>query len=235
MLFKLTSYPEDYQFLNWEIMDVSCVVLYFVFKGRNAWQNTWVQKYSPDCFYLTLEAAKAYSEKNRTNGTRFYIIQTPALALHTAGATFLITQVNTETPLSCYEFITSNSTQDRSALIKSLKRCSLYTGATVGRAIKSLSESGGFLRSPLAQGEKIIHLSFPIFSSPFDRCVTDDLKSLRSTSTGPRYYLTWQDYTIHRKATAILRIKKYIDEFSKLFKLNKKEINPLSLDRHPLY
>jgi hypothetical protein len=45
--------------------------IYYVSSGRNAWWSTWVKQYNSGCMHTTLDGAKKYAEKMRTNGSVF--------------------------------------------------------------------------------------------------------------------------------------------------------------------
>lgn len=78
------------------------VKLFFLIRGRNAWHSTWVQHYSPGAMTTDLQSALNNAEKRRTQGSAFYIDEWPALAIDTEAGVFLITQINTKTPLAHY-------------------------------------------------------------------------------------------------------------------------------------
>jgi len=76
--------------------------LYYLFKGRNAWHSTWINRYSDGCMHTSLVAAKKSAEKQRKSGTRFFIQELPVLILAAQENVLLVTQINCENVLLNY-------------------------------------------------------------------------------------------------------------------------------------
>jgi hypothetical protein len=84
------------------LTQVQAVQIYYIIDGRNAWWQTWVQRYRQDCMQLSLPESRDVCERKRVQGTVFRITQLPAIAFRTSlhGTALLITQINTNSPLS---------------------------------------------------------------------------------------------------------------------------------------
>jgi hypothetical protein len=81
----------------WQVLPVQ---LYYVIEGRNAWWQTWTQRYRQDCMQEYLTSAKKICERKRVQGTVFRITQLPALAFRSDVGTLFISQINTDAPFS---------------------------------------------------------------------------------------------------------------------------------------
>lgn len=94
------------------ISKVRQVKLFFVHWGRNAWHSTWTDSYSNYSFFINLDAAKDFCEKNRCQGTSFRILQIPALAIYTKDKLICVIEINTITPLADFN-LKSFSSQEQ--------------------------------------------------------------------------------------------------------------------------
>lgn len=92
------------------IISIEAIQLYFVTSGRNAWHKKWIKRYKPGSMNLTLAAAKNYAESLRTNGSVFYIQVLPAVLITTPNENYIVTQINTDSPLLDYSCIAQRYT-----------------------------------------------------------------------------------------------------------------------------
>lgn len=89
---------------NQNIINVKLVELYYVYEGRNAWHSTYSTHFTDKCMHPNLESAKEYCENCRVQGSVFHIIKLPALAISTHHITLLVTEINTNMPLSRFSY-----------------------------------------------------------------------------------------------------------------------------------
>jgi hypothetical protein len=75
------------------------VKLVYVWRGRNTWSGwgTWYYKRSSFCADLT--SARHVAERNRVQGTRWYLRELPACLLTGQRYSLLLTEINTDYPL----------------------------------------------------------------------------------------------------------------------------------------
>lgn len=97
-----------YEDITDELRDVAyhaCLtkVIYAV-DGRNAWYNTWVKRYYPSTYSLSLEDTKRMVEKKRVQGSTWSIKEVPAIAFIGHNYALLVTQINTNDILKKYPF-----------------------------------------------------------------------------------------------------------------------------------
>jgi hypothetical protein len=76
------------------------VKLYYISYGRNAWNSTWIQRYTQGCMHLSFASASAYAESRRTQGTVFYVRELPALCFTGDGPALFVTEINSKHPLA---------------------------------------------------------------------------------------------------------------------------------------
>jgi len=82
------------------------VKVYFLIYGRNAWNTTWIQKYSTGCMHSSLSAAKLAAEKKRVQGSVFSIEELPAIQFINPERSIIITEINNPSTLNLYREIT---------------------------------------------------------------------------------------------------------------------------------
>ena len=93
----------DFKGSGEEVKNVIICVLYYVYEGRNAWHSTWVNKYSNGCMHESLNSAKNHCEKLRKQGSVFYISQLPCIVFRSLQKALIVTEINSENPLSYYK------------------------------------------------------------------------------------------------------------------------------------
>lgn len=77
-------------------------IIYYVYTGRNAWHSTWITRYSNGCMHNSLQSARAFCERRRVQGTVFNILELPCLVFRSNNSALIVTEINTENPLSGY-------------------------------------------------------------------------------------------------------------------------------------
>lgn len=187
------------------------VKLYFVHNGRNAWHSTWTQKYHPDCIHLSMQSAKAYCEKHRNNGTVFYILEMPALELHSGSSTVLITQINAASPLAGYTATTGialDEDQQDDALPSGLR---WRVGDPLNAVANSFLPDSDAWPAPPPSDEKIIILGCVVLKSPLMPLAGMELRSWKSWSAGARHPLQWKDHAIRRSCRGIFSILEQVN------------------------
>ena len=77
-------------------------LLYFLSRGRNAWHSTWINNYWNGCMHAELISAKSAAERQRKQGSVFYIYEQPALLIRNCFGVIAIVEINSERPLARY-------------------------------------------------------------------------------------------------------------------------------------
>ncbi|WP_332399370.1 hypothetical protein [Vibrio metschnikovii] len=85
---------------NGHLNNVKQISVYYVYTGRNAWHSTYIRTYTNSCMHPNLQSAKDYCENKRVQGTVFHIFKIPALAFYTKYQTLIVTEINSNIPLS---------------------------------------------------------------------------------------------------------------------------------------
>ena len=83
-----------------KVGDVSAGLLYYLFSGRNAWHSTWITRYTEGCMHGDLQGAKDTAERQRKQGSVFYIAELQALIIKSAAGVLAVTEINSGRPLS---------------------------------------------------------------------------------------------------------------------------------------
>ena len=97
------SYDPESPLSTNEVRGCYLCKLYFVSYGRNAYNWTWTSKYpGDDAFHKSREAAQEHAERQRVQGSRFYIDEIPALAFPITNTSLVVTEINTSLPFERY-------------------------------------------------------------------------------------------------------------------------------------
>lgn len=185
---------------------VGCKVWY-VYDGRNAWHSTWVHKYRSGCFHLNVDSAKQFCEKNRKQGSIFYIEQIPALEIDCDHGSLFITQINTTDPLHGYSIHASDMQPHiASGFLKDEIKKDLSIGAYLIQAATSFDRSSRFWIDPPPVKNSLVELwldnslkvniaksgeIFVIKNENPDLLDSEPLKGFTSKSVGKNRPLTW--------------------------------------------
>ncbi|MDE2384192.1 MAG: hypothetical protein KGO53_06195 [Alphaproteobacteria bacterium] len=207
---KLTRFEESKfpKFANAKLQSVKAVQLYYLHHGRNAWHSTWVQQYSDGCLHCDLSSAKGLAERSRTQGSVFYIRQTPALLFKCQVGDLLVTQINTTQPLSGYSPNALTRLAPTSTAINGAMDCYIAEGAPIIGVAKSFHPSSRFWITPPPLNNSILIVATSDAGAQYDDVNKNRKKNMQSFSNGRNVPLGWsqipQEDTVTSKfATAI--------------------------------
>lgn len=176
-----------------KLRSVEACILYYLYNRRNAWHSTWSTRYTAGCMHTSLDSAKATAERQRTQGSVFYISEIPALLFRSAQGALAVTQINDTLPLKEYS---PDATTGEVALgvkkIRGALDCYLVPGAPMLGVALSFDASSRFWRQrPNAVNSvKIVASSAPgedFLPVPRRR------RRWRSASYGGVYALSWYE------------------------------------------
>lgn len=163
-----------------EFHECRAVKLHYLIYGRNAWNTTWVTKYSPGCMNPTFDSAKAEAEKKRVQGSVFYIREVPALQFISKKLCIFITEINTDSPLKNFLEVSEQPN------ITLMDVYSHFTSERPNSIIRLIWRNTEFSR----QNGKMC-LVRNNFNSLETIASSRELKGYKSYSNGKGYYLGW--------------------------------------------
>ena len=137
---------ERAEFFDWtgnkrtSVCTVFLTKVFYFFKGRNAWHTTWVQTYSGNTFYLTLDKAKQAIEPLRAQGSTWTIRELPALALMAEKICLIVCEINTNKPLTEFENEFENNGVSAISLLRLNRRFKTSRANSVMRFVASSNE-----------------------------------------------------------------------------------------------
>ncbi len=182
--------------------------IYYVSSGRNAWHSTWVKQYNPGCMHSTLQSAKNYAEKLRTNGSVFYIQELPALVLEGELTSLIVTQIN------CMDVL-----QDYKPKIKPPNNkstcCYITAGNSLLHACKSFDHDSIFWKTAPPAKNSVIRLLCTIKIKDFDPYHASNISAYKSESIGPDYLLNWSASVFEMKNKSLVKINNSRHRFNK--------------------
>jgi hypothetical protein len=126
--------------LTSSLEEVRTTSLFFLSSARNAWRSTCVREYLDGGMYSNEQSAKYSAERQRTQGSFFYISQLPALLFRSTSGFLAVTEIETFEPLS-------GCSPDAVAKLR---------GATMLNVADSFQRSSGFWNRPPAQSFVIV-------------------------------------------------------------------------------
>lgn len=176
-----------------KVKSAQACLLYYLFHGRNAWHSTWVSQYSNGCMHTTLESAKATAERQRTQGSVFYIEELAAVAFLSARGAVIATQINTPSPLRGYSPHAVGAHAAGTVRVKGSRDCYFEKGAPMLGAALSFNSDSRFWkeRPPSRNSVTVVASKDPrIDLKPLPK---SKLVSRRSTSYGRDYLLSWRE------------------------------------------
>ncbi|MBB5271252.1 hypothetical protein HNQ70_001256 [Quisquiliibacterium transsilvanicum] len=142
---------------DYPVESIATGKIYYLGSGRNAWHSTWSMRYYPDAFHITQADAKHAAEKRRTQGAVFYVSELPALVLVTRYSKYVITQINTGTPLLEYRHSLALEPAAGASVRLSGVTCPVAIGFPVGNAIDSFrADSAHWRHRPPKQNSVLI-------------------------------------------------------------------------------
>lgn len=176
------------------VESISASLIYYVFTGRNAWHSTWITRYAEGCMHPTLELAKRYAEKRRTQGTVFHIKELPAIIFRSKSGCLIVTQINCKNPLSNYSpnataiNVRSGQKKIEGALDNYIcKNASIY-----GVALSFVCGSRFWLTQP-SEKNSIITVATSEPSITLPALTENKLVTRTSFSFGKKYLLGWSE------------------------------------------
>ncbi|MFI8483004.1 hypothetical protein ACIGCM_20805 [Pseudomonas sp. NPDC078700] len=168
----------------------SSTLLYYVFSGRNAWHSTWITRYSEGCMHPTLELAKNYAEKRRTQGTVFHIHELPAILFRTRNGCLIATQINSKNPLLNYlpNPFTTNLESTKLDMVDTLDS---YTciNPTISETVLSFACGSRFWLTQPPTEDSVITVATNDPTASFAVLSNDNLQIRTSCSLGKKYLL----------------------------------------------
>jgi len=175
---------------RWDVVrGISAVKIYYLYRGRNAWYNTWVTHYSQNCFQPTLEGARRQAEQLRCQGSVFYVQELPALLLMCEIHSLLVTEINTSEPLGHFDDRIYSSTWNRDEN----GRREFRRGMTLGGASYMFSHYSDCWRVRPERENSVITEILPATDSTWERIDAKPLKLRMSSSQGSAYNLMWSE------------------------------------------
>jgi hypothetical protein len=180
--------------------------IFYLFRKRNAWNSTTVRHYTDECMHDSLQSAQNRAEQLREMGSVFMIREQPVLAFRSSTGTVLVTEINSQTPLTYW---IKGSRRRGADLGLNPDYCRLDSvivpGQRLGTFIAALSDRKVFPER-LPKWSKD---TFLLASSNPDLLVEDRrarLKEWKSSSVGADYYLNWTQYWSETSGRAIRRV-----------------------------
>ena len=175
-----------------EIKSVSVKKIYYLVTGRNAWHSTWVQHFYKKCISTEYRELENDAEKRRGAGTVFYIEELPALCLEVSAGCFVISEINTNSPLKNYDPNNYLKTRNQCNYIKKFN-CpteQIFIGNRLSVILQSLNSIECWNNS--IRKDSLFKL-FLIDSTPADFEDQSDYYLIRNSSTagGKKNSLSW--------------------------------------------
>lgn len=176
-----------------KVGDVSAGLLYYLFSGRNAWHSTWITRYTEGCMHGDLQGAKDTAERQRKQGSVFYIAELQALIIKSAAGVLAVTEINSGRPLSGYA---PDAVQDDvpagTRKLKGARDCYIQKPAPMLGAALSFDHMSRFWnqRPPPRNAVVVVAANDPALA--FDLLPAAKLQSRCSYSNGGSYRLGWR-------------------------------------------
>jgi len=194
------------ELLKSDLKDLRLVKVFLLITGRNAWHSTWSTRYSRQrAIFSSFEEAKNVAENIRIQGSQFTIREIPALAFYSLSGIIVICEFHSRPQYS-------NLKLDRIAEAlrlnnKLVKAIQPFRATSDDFWTKPFPDSDSFIVSVVPLSQKLNLL-------PEQR----DLKSWKSSSSGPRYYLHWNQVGARQiePLERIIEIFKEVNEISSL-------------------
>ncbi|QFT39813.1 MULTISPECIES: hypothetical protein [unclassified Vibrio] len=172
---------------NGRLNGVKQISIYYVYTGLNAWHSTYSATYTNRCMHPNLPSAKDYCENNRVQGSVFHILKLPALAFHTKFRTLIVTEINSNSPLSRFsiEKFLSNKNVQKSEVGKLAWTTDLNT------LVDCFDAYLGSWEVPSKSRHSV--LMFDGTSVKLEVSRSNNLNHFCSKSVGGGYYLQWSE------------------------------------------
>jgi hypothetical protein len=179
--------------------------LFYVYTGRNAWHSKWVQKYREGCMHTTRHSAERYAEKNRVQGSVFYIEERPALVFRGRQATLLVTQINCPAPLAGFS-AESSSTAAVAVQPHDDLPSPLNAGVPLTDVALAFTPSSRYWRRRPARDNSVMLLIPDGTLGLLADLGPSTLALRKSYSSGPQYMLGWTNQLARCRGEAVLAL-----------------------------
>lgn len=210
------SLSTDSVFLESKLKDLKLVTLYLLSTGRNAWHNTWSEKYRPDtALFSSFEAAKAAAEDSRNRGTTFEIEQFSGIAFYSSEGVVALVEFHSKQP---FKKLKLNKLENHLRIGTSIREA-------IAPFIRATSEYWEF---PYPSESSFVGVKSDL-SENFEKIIElPHLKKWGSVSAGSKYYLIWREKG-QPEAEPISRIAKLFTEINEADEIEKgqKELSDL--------
>lgn len=195
------------------VIDIVPKTVYYLYRGRNAWNSKWVQHYYPKCLSTKDLFARENAERLRGNGNTFTIQQLPALAVQTEIGVIVITEINTENPLSGYSPDAVKERPDSGLqLIDGAKSNYFYKGADANAFVLSFDRKSRFWKRIPNPKNSILMMFNEGMSLDDLEPLESKLTSKKSRSWGTKYMLGWEEGSSVIKSKAVRELAVSIDD-----------------------
>jgi len=189
-----------------KLRGIKAVKIYYCLYGRNAWNSTWVRKYSKDCMHTTLESARDFAESKRVQGSVFYIKELPALFFDGGLYPILITQINEPCPLKNYS---ANALTTNIAFgyqkIEGYRDNYLTFGSPLNGVLLSFKHTSRFWRIQPPEDSSVILLYSKHEYEPIE-LGSEELQAWKSQAMSKSAYLSWSYLKANVSQKAILEL-----------------------------
>ena len=165
------------------IVSVEAGLVYFVHDGRNAWHNTWVQRYEKGCISQYQEDAKEYCEEKRKSGSVFYISELPAIVLQFHYGKMYVVQINADVPFKGY--------MERAGDLEDGAQPGRRIFSTINDFMSSIDIASGDWDPVPSSAERVFCLWTFDPHSAVVSIPPRPLEKVKSKSYGVGYYLCW--------------------------------------------
>lgn len=190
---QLSKLSNARRYVGESITGLKEITAFYVHTGRNAWHSTWIARYSPGCMHTTLKSAKAYAETKRVQGTTFNISELPALIISSNIGSVVVTQINSQNPLSGYSRNAVRLTHHSHELMEGHLNDYLITGAPIYGAILSFERDSRFWKNPPPHSDSLIITETPE-TDPDTVQIEAEILKYKSFSQGGQYTMGWQTH-----------------------------------------
>ena len=178
--------------------DVGATTLYYLHNGRNAWHSRWVRQYTEGCMHSDEQSAKASAERQRTQGSVFYISEIPALLCRCSAGVIAVTEINTTQPLAGYSPHALTAHPPIGAKkIDGFLDCYMVKGAPMRGLALSFDRGSRFWTKQPSLRNSVIMVGADDPSVEFNANKSGVFSSARSYSNGSQYLLGWRPVVKH--------------------------------------
>ena len=175
---------------------VRAVKMFLVHRGRNAWHSTWSLRYLQGHMHLSLESAKAHAERERKQGSVFYVVEIASLAAISDGKAMLISELNES---EAFSGVRPEELRRLNELVR-LKSLAFDQILTVLR-------HGTIVWTQRSQNSEVVSLYSESVTELQPLTSESQLLRHRSRSAGPTYFLQWSSEISAYGTAALLKLQ----------------------------